>query len=217
MSLLCFQGGSGSEIDRLAPVWAVDPPIKFQLNITDFEKPNASMTGSPEQAWTDTKCTDNNLSTAIKSEFTWTGATTKSTTISLSEQSRSKVGGKFTMDVTAEGKLGIPMLAEGKVSVKAGIETSGEHEWGKSVTDSEAHTYSFTESLKQAITIPAKTRCTGEAVGYRFHVSGLTWRGVMTITYAGGDTKNFDVQGSFDSASSAQIQTKYREEKIPAN
>ena len=217
MSLLCFQGRSGKEVDRLAPVWAVNPPIKFELNIKDFQKPDASMTGTPEEAWTDTQSTDNNLSTAMTSEFTWTRAAKKSTTISLSEQSRSKVGGKLTFEVTVEGSVGIPMLTEGKVSTKTGIEISGEHEWGKSVTDSEELEYSFTERLKQVITIPAKTRVIGQAVGYRFQVKGLTWSGVMKITYAGGDTKDFDVQGSFDSASAVRIYTEYHEEKIPVN
>ena len=217
MSLLCFQGMSWSEVDRLAPVWAADPPIKFQLKITHFEEPNASMTGSPEEAYRRTEYHDNDTNRDMKHEFTWQWNTEKSTTISLSEESRSKVGGKYTMEVTVDASVGIPIVAEGKVSVKTGLEVNGEQEWGKSVTDSQASTKSFTEISRQEVTISPHRRSIGKAVGYRYHIRGLKWSGVMTLTYAGGDKKHLDVQGSFDSVPSVEIRTHYSEEKIPAN
>ena len=121
------------------------------------------------------------------------------------------------MQVTVGGSVGIPMLVEGKTSITTGIEISGEHEWGKSVTDSQATTNSFTETVKHTVTILPKMRLTGEAVGYRYHVNGLKWSGVMTLTYAGGHTKDTDVEGSFDSVSSVKIYAKYSEGEIPAN
>lgn len=214
MSLLCFQGQSAREIDRLAPVWAVDPPIRFELDIKEFETPSPDLIGKPKEAWTTEKTTENNTQNSVQSKFAWQMSATKSTTVTVSEESRSKIGGKFTMSVTVKGKAGVPLLAESGVSATAGIEVNGEKEWGKSVTDGNSLTDTFTESLDETITVPAYTRTKGRAVGYRVEVHSLKWSGVMTITYAGGSKKQFDINGTFDSASATKIHTKYTEEPI---
>jgi hypothetical protein len=71
----------------------------------------------------------------------------KSTTITLSNDSRTKIGGKVTAEYGGEGKGGVPFIAEATASFKMGIEVSGEHEWGSSSTDrtTVSRTYTVTK------------------------------------------------------------------------
>ena len=59
-----------------------------------------------------------------------------------------------------------------------------------------------------------KKRVRGTAVGYEVAIKDLQWSGVMTVTYAGGDRRDFKVTGSFDSASATRIQARYAEEDL---
>ncbi|KAL8691868.1 MAG: hypothetical protein Q9218_002995, partial [Villophora microphyllina] len=193
MSLLCFQGRAANELDRLAPVWAVDPPVKFQLDIEDFTLPDPAQIGEPKQAWTSEQSTENKTSGTVQRKLTWQRQVTKSSTISLTDSSRTKIGGKVTMSIKVKGEAGVPLLAKSEVEASTSVEVSSEHEWGKSVTDGTTTSNTFTETLDETVTVPSQSRVRGTAVGYELAAHGMKWSGTMTVTYAGGGTKKVDI------------------------
>ena len=214
MCLLCFQGTFGGTVFRLAPVWAADPPIKFSLNIESYDDITKEMTGQPEVGWSDQRTSDNKTDQVVTHRSTWTMQASKSSTVSLTTESRSKIGGKAYVEITVKGKAGVPCLTESEVEAKAGLEVSSEHEWGKSATDGEAVSREFTTTVEESIPIPAHKRLVGRAVGYQMKVLGLKWRGTMTVTYAGGSSKELPVEGTIDSVSVTKIHTTYEFEDI---
>lgn len=214
MCLLCFQGTADNEVYRLAPVWAADPPVKFSLNIDSYDTITKEMTGKPEIGWSDQRSSDNKTDQVVTHKSTWTMEANKSSTITLTTDSRTKIGGKTSLEITVKGKAGVPFLAEGEVEAKAGIEVSSEHEWGKSTTDGETVSRTFTTSIEESITIPPRKRFIGKAVGYQMKVLGLKWRGTMRVTYAGGSFKDLPVEGTIDSVSVTKIHTTYEFEDI---
>jgi len=214
MCLLCFQGSSGENVFRLAPVWAADPPVKFSLSIDSFDSISQEMTGKPEIGWTDQHDSNNKSDQTVTHKSVWTMQATKSTTVTLSETSRTKVGGKVTTQFSAKGKAGVPFVTEGEVSSKLGLEVSAEHEWGSTATDGSTVSKTFTVSVEESIPIPPRKRFVGKAVGYQMKVTGLKWNGTMTVTYASGSTKAIPVEGTIDSVSMTKIHTTYEIENL---
>jgi len=207
MCLLCFQGSASHGVFRLAPVWAADPPIKFSLSIDSFDSISQEMMGKPEIGWTDQHQSDNKTDQTVTHKSVWTLQASKSSSVTLSESSRNKVGGKVTSELSVKGKAGVPFCAEVEVAAKVGLEVSAEHEWGSSATDGSTVSRTFTVSVEESIPIPPKKRFVGKAVGYQMKVTGLKWLGTMTVTYAGGSTKAIPVEGTIDSASVTKIHT----------
>ena len=127
MSLLCFQGGYGSEVDRLAPIWAVDPSMSTEPDTKDnnheplqINERNSSLshsTGIVAVNWTD-ETSERKLTVEVQA--------LTSTTVSISMEARSKPGHKVSIEVSVKGKAVSPSVAEGEVEGKAGIETSRE-------------------------------------------------------------------------------------------
>lgn len=214
MSLLCFQGACGNEVDRLAPVWAVNPPVSWKLDIKEFDEPLLGKKGKPESAWTSEQTVENWTDAETKGKVSFQGQTSKTTTVSVSDESRSQIGGKVSMEVSVKGKAGVPLVADGEVEAKAGIEVSYEHGWGRSVTDSSALSYTFTESHEMEVPIAAQKRVRVTATAYRTAVEGLNWRGEMLITYAGGGKKSFPVNGTFDSATTSKVSFAIKSEEV---
>ncbi|KAK4175065.1 Jacalin-like lectin domain-containing protein [Triangularia setosa] len=214
MCLLCFQGTAQGEVYRLAPVWAADPPVKFSLIIDTYDTLTQEMTGKPEIGWSDQRSSTNKTDQIVSHKATWTMEAHKSSTVTLSQESRTKVGGRVYTEITVKGKAGVPFLAEGEVEAKAGVEVTSEHEWGKSTTDGETVARTFTVGVEESINIPPCKRMIGKAVGYQMKISGLKWRGTMRVTYAGGSTKDVPVEGSMDSVSVTRIHTSYEFEDI---
>ena len=149
MSLMCFQGRSGSRVDRLAPVWSPDPPVNFALSIDWFEDIGSDISSNPETAWTSEQSVINTPMDNMSAKVVWAMQASKSLTITLSDFSRKKIGGKVVFEVTAKGKRGIPYVAEGEVSVKASVEASGDEEWGNTVTDGNTVSRTYTETIEQ--------------------------------------------------------------------
>ncbi|KAI0521297.1 Jacalin-like lectin domain-containing protein [Xylaria bambusicola] len=209
MSLMCFQGRSARRVDRLAPVWSPDPPVNFALSIDWFEDISSAITSSPETAWTSDQSVVNTTMDNMSAKVVWAMQASKSSTITLSDSSRNKVGGKVAFEVTAKGKRGIPYVAEGEVSVKAGVEASGEKEWGNTATDGKTVSRTYTETIEQTVTVRPSMQLQGRAVAYKVAVHDLKWRGNITVTYAGGGKRTFAVDGTFDSASATKCHTTY--------
>lgn len=214
MCLLCFQGRAGREVDRLNPVWAVDPPIKFELDITNFVLPDPSTIGQPKEAWTTVATTENKTSKDVPKTLTWQRQLTKSCTISNSKTTRLMLGGKVSMSTSVKGQAGVPLLTSAEVTVTAGIEISTEAELGTNVTDGKATTHQFTETISDTVTVPPNKRTRGVLTGYELRVQGVKWTGKMTVIYAGGDKKTFDIDGTFDSVNATKYNTKFTEEAL---
>ncbi|KAI1357925.1 hypothetical protein F5Y08DRAFT_134427 [Xylaria arbuscula] len=209
MSLMCFQGRSAARVDRLAPVWSPDPPVNFALNIDWFEDIGSAISSNPEVAWTSEQNAVNTTLDNMSAKVVWAMQASKSSTITLSDSSRKKIGGKVVFEVSAKGKRGIPYVAEGEVSVKAGVEASAEKEWGNTATDGKTVSRTYTETIEQTVTVRPGMQLEGRAVAYKMAVQDLKWRGKVTVTYAGGGKRTIDVDGTFDSASATKCHTTY--------
>ncbi|KIK50289.1 hypothetical protein GYMLUDRAFT_266206 [Collybiopsis luxurians FD-317 M1] len=211
MSLLCFQGraaptlnyGNAITIHGLAPVWAPDPPVSFSLSIDHFSEEDLLRTaqGTPEIAHQSSKEVKNTTLDNTTSNINFSMQTTKSTSVTLSESSRSRIGGKYTYSVKCNGEVGVPLIAKGGFEVSASVEVAGEHEWGSTMTDGQTITKDFTETYADSVTVRPGMKMTATVTLYKVVAKDVKWTGKMTVTYAWGGTQTFDVDGTFDSIS----------------
>ena len=214
-SLLGFLGGSGSGLDRLCPIWAPDPPQKFNLAIDNFDERQLSGNTKVEDVNSTEDTTENsNLESAVSSTLTWTVELSLSSTISLSESSRLLLGGKVGLEVSATGEGKIPFLGKAEITTKMSMESSVEKEWGRTTTDSTEKRVTFTKSLQNTVSVPPNTRVIGTATIIRRSCRNVGWTGVMTVTYASGATKSFPVNGTLDSVNATTYKTSYRSESL---
>lgn len=99
--------------------------MSFKPDTKDNDEPlqgikgNSSLSRLTGQTAED--CTDTSVS-----KLTIDMQLPKSTTVSISSESRSKTGGKVTMEVSVKCKAGGSLVTEGEVEAKASIDTSGE-------------------------------------------------------------------------------------------
>ncbi|KIK50325.1 hypothetical protein GYMLUDRAFT_266193 [Collybiopsis luxurians FD-317 M1] len=223
MSLLCFQGraaptpnyGNAITIHGLAPVWAPDPPVSFSLSIDKFAEEDLFRIakgngGAPEIAHKVSKEVENTNMGDIQSKMTFQMQTTKSTSITLSNTTRNKVGGKLVLSVKCKGKAGVPLVAEGELEYSAQIEVAGEHEWGRTVTDGQAITKAFTEVHEDIVKVQPGQKLIGTVIAYKVVATDVKWTGKLTVTYAGGGTQIFDADGTFDSVSCTKLNIEYQ-------
>ena len=214
MCLLCFQGRAGREIDRLSAVWAIDPPVSFELDITNVTLPDIDTIGQPEGAWSAQDQVKNDRESPAKMTIKFSRTITKSSTISLSKNSRTKIGGKQSMSAKVKGSVGVPLITKAEVELSSSLEVSAEQEWGKTVTDGKTSTVTSTKDTSVEVTVPARTITTGKAITYALRTQSVTWTGTMTVTYAGGGQKQYPVDGQFDSVNATVSRVELSDTKI---
>ncbi|KAF5339698.1 hypothetical protein D9758_014901 [Tetrapyrgos nigripes] len=209
--LICFEGASGKMVDRLAPVWAANPPLSYQLIIDDFDESQLQQNGKVEAAWAAEKVTDNFTNDPLKSTFSWSMSAEKTSTITFSQSTRSLIGGKVSVEVIARGKVGIPFVGEGEVETKIAVEVSGEKEWGSEVTDEKTVSRSYTETHSDEVIVRPMCQGQGKAIGYRMECADLQWKGKMVIIYSDGSTRTVQpVSGTLTSSSMTTIHATYK-------
>lgn len=118
------------------------------------------------------------------------------------------------MSTKVSGKAGVPLLSEGSVEVTAGLEITGEDEFGTVITDGQTTSTTSTETHSQTVSVPPKKRIRGIATFYSLQVQGVKWTGKMTVTYAGGGKKTFPTDGTFDSVNASETHTSFEEEDL---
>ena len=198
MSLLCFQGKSGSGLDSLAPVWALDPPVKYRVDITSWDNPLINPNISPDTAWIQEGFEDNN--TSIQQEFTIELSTSiaKQSTVTVSEASRLKIGGKVQFEVSVKGKFGVPFIENGEITAKTLVESTTESEYARTVAGGNSVTRTDSAKVNKTVKAAPHTRVTCKAFFYKASVSDLKWYGTMTVIYAAGNIKTLAIDGTLD-------------------
>ena len=179
MCLLAFQGRAAGEVDRLAPIWCIDPPVKFELDFKSFDKSVDPKAVKMEEVKTYNQDHKNGLSTPRPEEVTWTYSVEKSTTITLSEESRHAIGGKYGIETSVEGSAGVPVLGQVTAKTTVGWQVNTDHSWGGSKTDGKTEHKTDTTSFKETITIAPKTRAIGVGMSSLAKVTGLKWTGTV--------------------------------------
>ncbi|KAI0197985.1 Jacalin-like lectin domain-containing protein [Astrocystis sublimbata] len=208
MSLMCFQGRSGKCLERLAPVWAPDPPVHFALTIDWFDAFIPTMNGKPFKS---DQLVENREIDKTSSKMVWTMPMYKSSTITLSDSSRKKLGGKVVFDVISKGKPGIPFIfAESADSMETGIESSAEDGWGNTATDGQTVSRTYNEIIvEQNVTLQTRKQLYKSAKAWTISVEGLEWIGHVIVTYLGGGKKTIAVDGTFDGDNAGAFRTTY--------
>ena len=200
MSLLCFQGSSDKELNRLAPVWAPDAPERYELQIDSFDTEQLVQKGKVDSYYSETQRYNNfRGSQPVKYTFDFTEETSRSSTISLSQDSRWKVGGKVSFELSATEKAGVPFV-EGDTTEKLGFECSVDHDWGSTTTDGSEKRTSATYKHSEEVTVPPGKGVAGRMKAARYTCRGVKWTGKVIACYPGGGKRMFDVSGEIDSA-----------------
>ncbi|KAF5344583.1 hypothetical protein D9758_013885 [Tetrapyrgos nigripes] len=211
--LVCFEGASGTLVDRLAPVWAANPPLSYELIIDSFDEGQLQRDGKVEAAWDAEQVKDNSSTRdSLKSTFSWSMSAEKTSTITFSQSTRSliSIGKEVLVEVSAKGEVGIPFVGEGDVEKQIAVEVSGEKGWGNEMTDGKTVTRSYTETHSDEVIIRPKSEGQGKAIGYRMECANLQWTGKMVIIYSDGSTRTIQpVSGTLTSSSLTKIHATY--------
>ena len=132
--------------------------------------------------------------------FEFIEETSRSSTISLSHDSRWKIGGKASFEVGATEKAGVPFVTEGEISEKLGFEASTDHDWGQTTTDGSEKRTTSTTKHSEKVTVPSGKGTAGRMKATRYACKGVKWTGKVIACYPGGGKRMFDVSGEIDSA-----------------
>ncbi|KIK69492.1 hypothetical protein GYMLUDRAFT_35560, partial [Collybiopsis luxurians FD-317 M1] len=69
------------------------------------------------------------------------------------------------------------------------------------MTDGQTITKAFTETYADSVTVRPGMKMIATVTLYKVVAKDVKWTGKMTVTYAGGGTQTFDVDGTFGSVS----------------
>ena len=214
MRLLGFMGHSGSRIDRLMPIWAVEPPIHFELSINDMEQPTLGTNCAIDRTSESTRTIINNGAENIVRNVSWNWNRVRSSTLTLSDASTTTLGKKVSFGVRSGTKAGIPLVVQIERRQHHEVEVRTAVELGKMTTDGIPAVMTTTETHEETTTVRPGRRLTATAFTYEASAAGLKWNGIMTVTHSGGGKRSHSVNGFFDSTSVSQIHTIYTDEAL---